>query len=193
LDWSFFPFLLRWYDESRRSFPWRAPLNYKPDPYAVWISEIMLQQTGTKTVIPYFEQFLSRWPTLESLAQASLEEVLTAWQGLGYYRRAHFIYQTVQIVQKKGWPKSHEDWLALPGVGPYTASAITSIAWNQSSLALDGNTMRVLTRVHGLSQGLDHVRQTLQKHWPSSQERPGDMTQALIDLGATLCLPKKPK
>lgn len=183
--------LLCWYDEHRRSFPWRNSANPMwSTPYAIWISEMMLQQTGTSVVVPYYHRFMTGFPTLEHLAKADEEDVLHLWQGLGYYRRARYIHQAARQMMHDGIPKNYEEWRALPGVGPYTAAALTTIVLNHPAVAIDGNIRRVLRRFLGLQGPCSDtaLHQHGQKLLPS--ERWGDYTQALMDLGSTVCTVK---
>ncbi|HEX2580974.1 MAG TPA: A/G-specific adenine glycosylase [Dongiaceae bacterium] len=179
--------LLRWYDRHKRVLPWRSPRGQKPDPYRVWLSEIMLQQTNVAKVRPYFEHFLSRWPNVASLARADLEEVLHAWQGLGYYARARHLLACAQAVCAHHggvFPERYEELRSLPGIGSYTAGAICAIAYGQSRVAIDANVERVLARLFrcesraGIEAWADRVMDT---------KRPGDLLQAMMDLGASLC------
>lgn len=187
--------VLRWYDQNQRSFPWRiSPNDHEtaPSPYRTWISEMMLQQTGASTVVPYFHRFIQTFPTLNHLAQASIDQVLVLWQGLGYYRRAHHLHRAAKIMAHQGIPQSYDGWLALPGIGPYTAAAITAIAQNQRAVAVDGNIRRVFSRYFGMD-GPDWVSHV----WKKADEqladtRWGDYTQALMDLGASVCKTKNP-
>lgn len=188
--------LLRWYRSgSRRALPWRG----SRDPYRVWVSEIMLQQTQVRTVIPYYRRFLKRFPTLESLARARLSTVLEHWSGLGYYSRARNLHAAAQAVRRRfagRVPEEAGTLLTLPGVGRYTAGAIASIAFGRRAPVLDGNVTRVLTRFFGIRQSPAQpaVRKKL---WALAgqilpRENPGDFNQALMDLGALLCTPRRP-
>jgi A/G-specific adenine glycosylase len=189
--------LLVWYDRHHRKLPWRAPPGEKPDPYRVWLSEIMLQQTTVKTVAPYYGRFVARWPDVQSLARASLAEVLSAWAGLGYYARARNLHACARaVVERHGgrFPTSEADLCALPGIGPYTAAAIAAIAFDRSAVAMDGNVERVISRLFAVERELPtakpHLRRLAETLLP--QRRAGDFAQALMDLGATVCTPKKP-
>ncbi len=192
---SFSKDLLAWYDLYARCLPWRnrgAP----QDPYQVWISEIMLQQTTVATVIPYFERFITRWPTLESLAGAEEADLLHSWQGLGYYSRARSLHRCAQILLALGgtFPQTEDDLLKLPGIGPYTAAALLTIAFEKKAVALDGNIIRVLSRwalLEGTGESLKKKAYLVGETLLPSQ-RLGDYTQALMDLGATVCTPQKP-
>ncbi len=189
------PLVLQWYDMHCRTLPWRVHAG-KSDCYAVWISEMMLQQTTVATAIGYFDQFMHRFPTVHDLATASIDDVLMVWQGLGYYRRAHYVHQAAQIIADRGFPTSYDAWLALPGIGPYTAGAITTMALWKPAVVVDGNIERLFSRVFGIdgpkwrSKIMDIAHQQLPTH---AMARPGCYTQALMDLGATVCTPKSPK
>ncbi|MBX3096677.1 MAG: A/G-specific adenine glycosylase [Fimbriimonadaceae bacterium] len=183
--------LLVWYDTHRRDLPWRrVSLN----PYAVWVSEVMLQQTRVSVVIPYFEKWMARFPTVEALAEASLDEVFEYWQGLGYYRRARGLHNGAKIVAQEGWPQDRKGWERLPGVGSYTAGAILSIAFGVPEPAVDGNVERVYSRLFAVAKPKSELNRE-SKMWLASflhGARPGDVTQALMELGATVCQPKNP-
>lgn len=187
--------LLRWFDTSRRDLPWRR----RRDAYSIWVSEIMLQQTRTDTAAPYFERFLQRFPTVEDLAGGELEEVLTAWSGLGYYARARRLHQAArQIVDGGGHlPTTVEGWRRLPGVGPYTAAAVASIAFGVAAPAIDGNAERVLGRLLALDGDSRRAAARRRLEETARQlldaERPGDSNQALMELGATVCRPQRPE
>src|SRR5713101_6152307 len=149
--------LLAWYDRHRRKLPWRPPAGERADPYRVWLSEIMLQQTGVKTVGPYFERFLARWPDVGALARASLDDVLRMWAGLGYYSRARNLHAcAVAVLRNHGgvFPDSEEGLRALPGIGPYTAAAIAAIAFGRRTLPVDGNIERVVSRLFAVEEQL---------------------------------------
>ncbi len=189
--------LLAWYDRHRRVLPWRALPGERPDPYRVWLSEIMLAQTTVQTVAPYFERFVGRWSNVHALAAASLDDVLRLWAGLGYYARARHLHAcaTTVVEQMSGFfPQSEAELAELPGVGAYTAAAIAAIAFDQRTLAIDGNAERVLARFFALEQELPgakaRLRELAQSLLPT--RRSGDFVQALMDLGATICTPKKP-
>lgn len=179
--------LLAWYDANRRPLSWREP---PMDPYKIWISEIMLQQTTVKTAEPYFLRFMERFPRVQDLAAAPIDEVLWFWQGLGYYRRAHHLHKAAGIVASQALPTTHEGWLALPGIGSYTASAILSIAFDQPEPAIDGNIHRILSRHQGSKHTLLQMRPLARQLLPD--RRVGDYTQALMDLGALVCRPQNP-
>jgi A/G-specific adenine glycosylase len=168
-----------------------------PNPYHVWLSEIMLQQTTTATVSPYFNAFIQRWPTIEALASASLDEILHAWQGLGYYARARNLHRCAQIVvkQHKGClPKTASELMTLPGIGDYTSAAIAAIAFNKAEAAIDGNVIRVGSRLFGIEtpypQSLPIIKAAVRDLVPTN--RPGEFAQALMDLGSQVCTPKRP-
>ncbi|NVO15905.1 MAG: A/G-specific adenine glycosylase [Rhodoplanes sp.] len=189
--------LLGWYDRHRRVLPWRAPPGVKADPYAVWLSEIMLQQTTVKAVVPYFQKFTAAFPTVRDLAEAELDSVLRLWAGLGYYARARNLHACAKVlVDRYGgvFPRSVEELRALPGIGAYTANAVASIAFDLPVVPIDGNVERVLTRVHAVEEMLPAAkpRVTALAEALEPSDRPGDFAQALMDLGATICTPKAP-
>ena len=189
--------LLAWYDRHRRAMPWRAEKGETPDPYRIWLSEIMLQQTTVATVGPYFTAFLKRWPTVETLARASRDDVLHAWQGLGYYARARNLHACARVVATKfggRFPQDEQDLLSLPGVGVYTAAAIGAIAFGRNTVPVDGNVVRVLTRRMAIETPLPAARGAVGAIAAdlAAGPRPGDFAQALMDLGATVCTPKAP-
>lgn len=186
--------ILGWYHSQKRDLPWRFPT---PNPYHTWLSEIMLQQTTVVTVIPYFQKFTTLWPTLEDFARASLDDVLVAWQGLGYYSRARNLHKCAQsLINDHGgvFPTSESQLLKLPGIGPYTAAAIASIAFDQPAAAIDGNVIRVMSRHRALSAmrpTLDgDIKKAILERLPESHF--GDFTQGLIELGALICKPRSP-
>jgi A/G-specific adenine glycosylase len=187
--------LLKWFGSHKRDLPFR----HTKDPYAIWVSEAMLQQTQVSTVVPYFERFMRRFPDIHSLAESDLDEVLTLWAGLGYYRRARFLHQGASVILNDHngiFPSTLDEVLALPGVGRYTAGAILSIAFDQSVPILDGNVGRVLCRVFEL--GGDPTKgQTNKQLWQLSSElmpskAAGDFNQSLMELGALVCSPRSP-
>ncbi len=189
--------LLDWYDQERRELPWRAKPGETPDPYRVWLSEVMLQQTTVRAVIPYFQKFVARWPTVKDLARAEQEDVLSAWAGLGYYSRArnlHACAQQVAALPGSEFPQQEIELQALPGIGPYTAAAIAAIAYDHPTTPVDGNIERVVSRLfavtHPLPGAKPEIKQLAATLTPD--ERPGDFAQAMMDLGATVCTPKKP-
>jgi A/G-specific adenine glycosylase len=187
--------LLKWYASEKRNLPWRKTRN----PYRVWISEIMLQQTQVDTVIPYYRRFLQAFPTVKALSAASFDEVLKTWENLGYYSRARHLHAAARVIVERfngKFPRTREEILSLPGIGPYTAGAILSIAFGASMAAVDGNVRRVLSRLFALKEPLD--RPGTQKKIETFAEdllppnRAGDFNQALMDLGAMICIPKGP-
>jgi A/G-specific adenine glycosylase len=189
--------LLRWYDTHARVLPWRAPRGMVPDPYKVWLSEIMLQQTTVAAVKDYFIKFVSRWPTVHDLARAETEDVMRAWAGLGYYARARNLHACAKHVAFElggVFPQSIDALLQLPGVGPYTAGAIAAIAFDQPHAAVDGNVERVLSRLHAIETLLPDSKPEIRGHAAAlvPEQRAGDFAQALMDLGATICTPKSP-
>lgn len=185
--------LIAWYEAGHRDLPWRAT----DDPYRIWISEIMLQQTRAQAVIPYYNRFLRRFPTLEALAESAEEDVLTLWAGLGYYSRARNLRRAAQqMAGYGGFPKDFEGLRALPGIGDYTAAAIASIAFGLPHAVLDGNVLRVVARVENDAADIGSAR-TRQRFRDIAQawldvRRPGPFNQAMMELGATICLPKNP-
>ncbi|WP_224250054.1 A/G-specific adenine glycosylase [Hyalangium gracile] len=187
--------LLAWYDRERRDLPWRRT----KDPYAIWLSEVMLQQTQVSTVIPYWERFLARFPTVEALARAPLDDVLAAWKGLGYYSRARNLHRAAQeVVARFGGrlPSSAHALLTLPGFGRYTAGAVASIAFGEEAPLVDGNVARVLSRLFEV-EGAPGDRAREARLWELADalvkgERPGDLNQALMEHGATVCRPESP-
>jgi A/G-specific adenine glycosylase len=189
--------LLGWYDRERRDLPWRYGPGETADPYRVWLSEIMLQQTTVKVVIPYFRNFLSLWPTVERLAAADEEDVLRAWAGLGYYSRARNLLNCARaVVEQHGgvFPRSSAELVKLPGIGPYTAAAISAIAFGEAAMPVDGNVERVVSRLFAVETPLPASKQQLRDKAATltPAERPGDFAQAMMDLGATVCTPKRP-
>jgi A/G-specific adenine glycosylase len=187
--------LLAWYDRHRRVLPWRAKPGEAIDPYRVWLSEIMLQQTTVKTVGPYFARFLARWPNVDALAAAPLDDVLRLWAGLGYYARARNLHACARAVAERGgFPRTEAELTTLPGIGRYTAAAIASIAFDTSAVPVDGNVERVVTRLFAIEEELPaakpEVHRLAQTLMPDA--RAGDFAQALMDLGATICTPVKP-
>ncbi len=188
--------LLRWYDRLGRDLPWRRRRN---DPYAQWVAEVMLQQTQVETVKTYYERFMKRFPDVPALARADEHELLMYWQGLGYYRRADHLHRAAKIIASDGGqiPNTTEELLKLPGIGRYTAGAIASIAFDRRAAAVDGNVVRVLTRLSGWSDASTPQR-TLQRVWRLAEsmipaKRCGDFNQALMDLGATVCVTGRPR
>jgi A/G-specific adenine glycosylase len=203
--------LLAWYDRHRRRLPWRPLAGERADPYRVWLSEIMLQQTGVKTVGPYFEKFVARWPDVAAMGRGSLDDVLRMWAGLGYYSRARNLHAcAVAVLRDHGgvFPDTEEGLRALPGIGPYTAAAIAAIAFARRTMPVDGNIERVVSRLYAVEEPLPQAKPLIQQLaatllLPSQQgdivsrasdekSRAGDSAQALMDLGSTICTPKKP-
>ena len=185
--------LLTWYDANRRDLPWRQTR----DPYHIWLSEIMLQQTRVAAVIGYYQRFVQRFPTVESLASASEADVLAQWSGLGYYRRARMLLAAAHVIVAEyggQLPRTASELRKLPGIGRYTAAAIASIAFGEPVAVVDGNVERVLSRVEGLTLGSSTQQSA---YWDRAQQwlsrkRPGDFNQAMMELGATVCLPGEP-
>lgn len=188
--------LLAWYDAERRELPWRAGCGETPDPYRVWLSEIMLQQTTVATVKERYAAFLSRWPSVEDLARAPLDDVLAQWAGLGYYARARNLHACARAVADSGggFPQEEAALRNLPGVGPYTASAIAAIAFDQPCIAVDGNVERVIARLHAIENPPRKAATLIREKAAAlmSHARPGDSVQALMELGALICAPRTP-
>jgi len=186
--------LLAWFDQHRRDLPWRRT----SDPYKIWLSEVMLQQTRVETVLPFYSRFLERFPTVDDLARAEVEEVLALWSGLGYYRRARQLHAAARTIAAAGaFPATLEGLLGLPGVGAYTAAAVASIAFGVAAPVMDGNVERVLARVLALGEAPQAGAPRRKLHAAAAElldaRRPGDSNQALMELGATLCTPRRPK
>jgi A/G-specific adenine glycosylase len=207
--------LLAWYDRHRRRLPWRPLPGERADPYSVWLSEIMLQQTGVKTVGPYFLKFLARWPDVDALGRASLDDVLRMWAGLGYYSRARNLHACAVAVRRDhggAFPETEEGLRALPGIGPYTASAIAAIAFGRRTMPVDGNIERVVSRLFAVEEPLPQAKPLIQQlamtllstgdanlragdaesRAGDANSRAGDSAQALMDLGSSICTPKRP-
>jgi A/G-specific adenine glycosylase len=189
--------LLLWYDRHRRVLPWRALPGEKPDPYRVWLSEIMLQQTTVKAVAPYFARFTARWPNVRALARAPLDDVLKLWAGLGYYARARNLHACANaVIERHGgsFPQCEADLRTLPGIGPYSAAAIAAIAFGARTAAIDGNGERLIARFFAVQAQLPAARTEIRRLAESllPPSRAGDFAQAMMDLGATICTPKKP-
>ena len=185
--------LFRWYQKNKRPLPWR---NKVKDPYAIWVAEVMLQQTSVNTVIPYYKKFMSRFKTLKSLARVPLEEVLPYWSGLGYYSRIKNLHKSSQIIDKMGFPRTYSELLKLPGFGPYTARAVSSLAFNEKTGVLDTNVIRVLTRYLGFkkiwwnTEGKNFLQK---KSDEFTFKHPASiMNQAMMELGSLICTPKTP-
>lgn len=184
--------LLRWYDAQGRRLSWRAPRGERSDPYRVWLSEVMLQQTRVAAATPYIERFLRRWPTVGALAEAAVEDVMEQWAGFGYYARARNLHRCAQaVVGDHGgvFPRTEAGLMALPGIGPYTAAAVAAIAFDDPAVVVDGNVERVIARLHAVHTPLPSARPELRNLAASlvPKRRAGDYAQALMDLGATVC------
>ena len=189
--------LMAWYDRHARVLPWRARRGERADPYRVWLSEIMLQQTTVKAVGPYYARFLLRWPTVNALAKASLDDVLRVWAGLGYYARARNLHACARAVVERHGGKFPDDIVALralPGVGVYTAAAVAAIAFDLPAVPVDGNVERVVSRLFAVEAELPAAKPAIKELAASllPSQRSGDFAQALMDLGATICSPKRP-
>lgn len=193
--------LLAWYDRHARALPWRVGpaerrAGIRPDPYHVWLSEVMLQQTTVTAVKPYFETFLARWPDIAALAQADPDAVMAAWAGLGYYSRARNLIACARIVAARGgrFPDTEAELRALPGIGAYTAAAIAAIAFDRRAAVVDGNVERVVARLMALETPVRAAKPAIRDHVGAMtpDDRPGDFAQAMMDLGATICTPRKP-
>ncbi|PZQ52658.1 MAG: A/G-specific adenine glycosylase [Rhodovulum sulfidophilum] len=194
--------LLAWYDRMARVMPWRVPpaaraAGLRPDPYHVWLSEVMLQQTTVAAVRSYFERFVTRWPTVSDLAAAEDADVMAAWAGLGYYARARNLLKCARAVAREHrgrFPETEAGLRALPGIGPYTAAAIAAIAFDRPETVLDGNVERVIARLRAVEEPLPGVKERLRALAAeiTPAERPGDYAQAIMDLGATVCSPRAP-
>ncbi|ARM87337.1 A/G-specific adenine glycosylase [Rhizobium sp. CIAT894] len=194
--------LLDWYDRHHRDLPWRvspgmAAGGVKPDPYHVWLSEVMLQQTTVQAVKPYFSRFLQRWPEVTDLAAAENDAVMAAWAGLGYYARARNLKKCAEAVAKEHggvFPDTEEGLKSLPGIGDYTAAAVAAIAFNRQAAVMDGNVERVISRLYAIDTPLPAAKPTMKQKVArlTPADRPGDFAQAMMDLGATICTPKRP-
>ncbi|OQP84214.1 A/G-specific adenine glycosylase [Rhizobium rhizosphaerae] len=196
------PLLLSWYDRHHRSFPWRVPpaegqRGLRAQPYHVWLSEVMLQQTTVQAVMPYFERFRTLWPRVEDLAAAETEDVMKAWAGLGYYARARNLKKCAEAVARDHggrFPDTEEGLRALPGIGDYTAAAVAAIAFDRPSAVVDGNVERVVSRLFRVEESLPAAKREFRALTASitPKERPGDFAQAMMDLGSTICTPRRP-
>ncbi len=189
--------LLNWYDKNARQLPWRDLPGTKPDPYRVWLSEIMLQQTTVGAVKDYFLKFVKLWPDVQSLGAAHVDDVMKAWAGLGYYARARNLQACAKIVSEElggKFPQTRAELAKLPGIGPYTSAAIAAIAFEEPVAAIDGNVERVISRYYCIEEALPASKPEIRKHVEPlvPAKRPGDFAQALMDLGATTCTPKSP-
>ncbi|CCM74720.1 A/G-specific adenine glycosylase [Rhizobium mesoamericanum] len=194
--------LLDWYDRHHRDLPWRvsppmAARGIKVDPYHVWLSEVMLQQTTVPAVKPYFANFLARWPTVRDLADAPSEDVMAAWAGLGYYARARNLKKCAEAVARHHegvFPNTEEGLKSLPGIGDYTAAAVAAIAFDRPAVVMDGNVERVISRLYAIATPLPNAKPLMKQKVAllTPKDRPGDFAQAMMDLGATICTPKRP-
>jgi A/G-specific adenine glycosylase len=189
--------LLHWYAVDKRRLPWRAEADERPDPYRVWLSEVMLQQTTVAAVRPYFEKFTARWPTVEALAAARDGDVMAAWAGLGYYARARNLVACARAVTAEHggrFPDTEEDLRKLPGIGRYTAAAVAAIAFGRRAVVVDANVERVVSRLFAVEEALPGARETLYglANRLTPDDEAGDFAQAMMDLGATICTPKAP-
>jgi A/G-specific adenine glycosylase len=189
--------LLAWYDRHHRSLPWRSPPGERPDPYRVWLSEIMLQQTTVKAVGSYYQRFLARFPSIFALAEAPLDDVLKLWAGLGYYARARNLHACAKVLVERydgRFPTTEAVLRELPGIGAYTAAAIAAIAFDTRATPVDGNIERVVVRLYAVEQELPAAKSAIRRLTQSltPAERSGDFAQAMMDLGATICTPRKP-
>lgn len=192
--------LLAWYDRHRRDLPWRTRGGGAPDPYAVWLSEIMCQQTTVQAVMPYYIEFLRRWPTVFDLAVAPEDEIMAAWAGLGYYARARNLHRCAGIVSSAlggRFPDNQDELGKLPGIGEYTAAAIAAIAFGRPATVVDGNVERIMARFFAVSDPVPGAKKALKelasRFFEDFKERPGDLAQAFMDLGAGICIPKAPR
>lgn len=193
--------MLSWYDDNARDLPWRSKLFNKPDPYHIWMSEVMLQQTTVQAVIQYFEKFITIWPTIESLAASSQEDVMREWAGLGYYSRARNLYKcAITIVDNYDgeFPRDVKTLKTLPGIGDYTSAAIASIAFDKPSIVIDGNIERVISRLYRITKPLPSSKPIIRNFAEplfigENVNRPSCFAQSLMDLGATICTPQSPK
>jgi A/G-specific adenine glycosylase len=194
--------LLDWYDMHHRELPWRVTprehaTGVRPDPYRIWLSEVMLQQTTVEAVKSYFLAFVQKWPTVEALAAAPVEDVMKAWAGLGYYSRARNLKACADVVARRGgiFPDTEAGLRELPGIGAYTSAAITAIAFDRTAAVVDGNVERVVSRLYSITTPLTEAKTAIRSHVehmvPST--RPGDFAQAMMDLGATICTPRRPR
>jgi len=189
--------LLDWYDVHRRTLPWRTARGRRADPYRVWLSEIMLQQTTVQAVGPYFKKFIARWPDVKALAAAELDDLLAAWAGLGYYARARNLHRAAKMVAEElggQFPQTAAELEKLPGIGPYTSGAIAAIAFDEREAAVDANAERVIARLFAVEEPLPASKAKLRGLTKAlvPEKRAGDFAQALMDLGATICTPKRP-
>ncbi len=191
---------MKWYDSNARQMPWRAPPGQRPDPYHEWLSEIMLQQTTVGAVIPYFLKFIRKWPTIKKLADAGQEEIMREWAGLGYYARARNLHACAKVIayEMNGkFPETQDELKKLPGIGDYTANAIAAIAFNKPAVVVDGNVERVMARYFAIEEPLPKSKPLLKEKAAliagGYKKRPGDLAQAMMELGATVCIPSTPR
>ncbi|MBV8474311.1 MAG: A/G-specific adenine glycosylase [Hyphomicrobiales bacterium] len=188
--------VLAWWDVHRRELPWRARSGETPDPYRVWLSEVLLQQTTAAAAAPYFMRFVGEWPRVEALAAAPLEDIMRAFAGLGYYSRARNLHACAQEVARRSgrFPATEQELRALPGVGAYTAAAVAAIAFNAKAAPVDGNIARIVTRLHAIEKPVASARRQIAEAAAAltPADRPGDFAQALMDIGATICRPRNP-
>ena len=190
--------LLDWFDKNGRDLPWRVKGGAHPNPYVILVSELMLQQTTVKTVIPYFERFMKRFPSVDVLAQASLEEVYFYWQGLGYYTRARSLHETARMIMEKFggvFPSDKKDVLQLKGIGPYTVASFLSLAFNQPEAVVDGNVVRIMCRMYDWQDPVEKLMPIIREKAQAltNRERASDYASAIMDLGAMICTPKNPQ
>lgn len=190
--------MLEWYDGHARAFPWRISPGSaeRPDPYRVWLSEVMLQQTTTAHAAPYFQKFAARWPTVEELAAAPDEDIMAEWAGLGYYSRARNLVACAKaVVERGGFPETEDELRKLPGLGAYTAAAVAAIAFGEPATVVDANVERVVARLFAIDEPMPGARKAIRAAAEEITpcERPGDFAQAMMDLGATICTTRSPK
>lgn len=197
MEKEFSKILLNWYEKQGRDLPWRFKGGAHPNPYAVLVSELMLQQTTVKTVLSYYQRFMARFPTIESLANASLEEVNLYWQGLGYYTRARSLHRSAQMIVNDFhgvFPQKKEDVLKLKGLGPYTIASFLALAFNAPETVVDGNVVRIICRLYHLTEPSDEIMPEirLKAEALTDKQNAADYASAIMDLGATVCTPKNP-
>lgn len=188
--------LLEWYDKHGRTLPWRVKGSAHPDPYVILVSEFMLQQTTVKTVIPYFHRFMQRFPTVQELAAAPLEEVYLYWQGLGYYTRAKSLHCSAQMISRRGsFPDTRDEVMKLKGIGSYTVASFLSLAFNLPETVIDGNVIRIICRLYHLTEPVDKIMPQIRQKAANltSRTSPADYASAIMDLGAVICTPRKPQ
>ncbi len=190
--------LVEWYEQNGRELPWRVKGGAHSDPYVILVSELMLQQTTVKTVIPYFQRFMERFPTIRDLAAASIDEVYLYWQGLGYYSRARSLHTTARMIMEKfggKFPFRREDVLKLKGIGPYTVASFLALAFNQAETVVDGNVIRVICRLYHLTKPVADIMEDIRAKATelTDVKRPADYASAIMDLGAMVCTPKNPQ